>query len=56
MVGLGILNGFSDAVPLIKVKKIFTPNLENKKIYDKLFNEFISIYKRNKQMFKNLNL
>ncbi|MCK4779387.1 MAG: xylulose kinase, partial [Candidatus Lokiarchaeota archaeon] len=56
MVGLGILNGFSDAVPLIKVKKRFTPNLENKKIYDRLFNEFISIYKRNKQMFKNLNL
>lgn len=56
MVGLKILNGFSAAIPLIKVKKVFTPNPENKKIYDKLFNEYVNIYKHNKKMFKNLNL
>ena len=56
MVGLKILNEFSAAIPLIKVKKVFTPNLENKKIYDKLFNEYVNIYKRNKKMFNNLNL
>ena len=56
MVGLKILNEFSAAIPLIKVKKVFTPNLENKIIYDKLFNEYVNIYKRNKKMFKNLNL
>ena len=56
MVGLKILNGFSAAIPLIKVKKVFTPNLENKIIYEKLFNEYVNIYKRNKKMFKNLNL
>ena len=56
MVGLGILNHFPDAIPLIKVKKVFSPNLDNKEIYDKLFKEYINIYKRNKKMFKNLNL
>ena len=55
MVGLGILNEFSDAIPLIKVKKAFIPNSEHKEIYDKFFNEYIKIYKRNKEMFKNLN-
>ena len=56
MVGLGILKQFSDAISLIKVKKVFTPNRENKKIYNKLFNEYVHIYKRNKKMFKRLNL
>lgn len=56
MVGLGILNEFSDAIALIKIKKIFNPNPENKTIYDKLFSEYLQIYKRNKEMFKKLNL
>ncbi|MFX0001697.1 MAG: FGGY-family carbohydrate kinase [Candidatus Hermodarchaeota archaeon] len=55
MVGLGILKKFSDAVPLIKVKKIFVPNSDNKERYNNLFKEYIKIYKRNKEMFKNLN-
>ena len=56
MVGLGILKDFSDAIPLIKVKKIFTPNTDNKEIYEKIFKEYVNIYRRNKKMFKNLNL
>jgi xylulokinase len=56
MVGLGKLNNFSDAIPMIKIKNIFEPNLTNKKIYNKLFNEYRNIYKRNKDMFKKLNL
>ncbi|MFW9879565.1 MAG: FGGY-family carbohydrate kinase, partial [Candidatus Thorarchaeota archaeon] len=56
MVGLGILKQFSDAIPFIKVKKIFTPDKNNKMIYEKIFEEYINIYKRNKKMFKNLNL
>ena len=31
-------------------------NPENKKIYSKLFTEYMDIYKRNKKMFKHLNL
>ena len=56
MVGLKIIKDFSEAIPMIKVNRAFKPNLENKKIYDKLFGEFLKIYKRNKNMFKNLNL
>jgi xylulokinase len=56
MVGLGILKDFPDAIPLIKVKKIFTPNTDNKEIYEKIFKEYVNIYRRNKKMFKNLNL
>ena len=55
MVGLGILNQFSDAIPLIDIEKTFKPNPENRDIYSKLFKEFENIYKRNKKMFKNLN-
>ncbi|MFX1390740.1 MAG: FGGY-family carbohydrate kinase [Promethearchaeota archaeon] len=56
MVGLKILNAFSDAIPFIKVKKVFSPNTKNKDTYSKLYNEYLKIYKRNKKMFKTLNL
>ncbi|MFX1463865.1 MAG: FGGY-family carbohydrate kinase [Promethearchaeota archaeon] len=56
MVGLGILKDFSNAIPLIKVKKVFIPNTENKGIYNKIFDEYKKIYKRNKEMFIKLNL
>jgi xylulokinase len=56
LVGLGLLKNFSEATPLIKVQKTFTPNTTNKKVYNKLFNEYRNIYKRNKNMFKKLNL
>ncbi|MFX0002353.1 MAG: FGGY-family carbohydrate kinase [Candidatus Hodarchaeota archaeon] len=56
LVGLGILKNFSEATPLIKAQKTFTPDTANKNIYNKLFNEYRNIYKRNKNMFKKLNL
>jgi xylulokinase len=55
LVGLGIIDDFSDAIPLIKIKKTYIPNTENKSIYSNLFKQFIKIYKRNKRMFKILN-
>ncbi|MFX1573267.1 MAG: FGGY-family carbohydrate kinase [Promethearchaeota archaeon] len=55
MVGLGMLNNFSDAIPLIKIKNKYAPNSKNKRIYEKLFSEYLKIYKRNKEMFRNLN-
>ncbi len=56
LVGLGILENFSEAIPMIKVQRIFSPNTANKKVYNKIFNEYREIYKRNKDMFKKLNL
>ncbi len=56
MVGLGIFKSFTDAIPLIKTDKIFSPNLENTGIYKKLYHQFEQIYRNNKKMFKALNL
>ncbi len=56
MVGLSKVKDFSEVIPLIKVNKTFTPNPENKAVYEKLFGEYVKIYKRNKEMFKALNL
>ncbi|MEE9574044.1 MAG: FGGY-family carbohydrate kinase [Candidatus Neomarinimicrobiota bacterium] len=55
MVGSGILQDFSEAIPLIQIEKSFTPNPEPKKIYKKIFREFTKIYERNTKMFENLN-
>jgi len=55
MVGLGLLNQFTDAIPLIEIEQTYKPNPENSGIYSKLFKEFENIYKRNKKMFENLN-
>jgi xylulokinase len=55
MVGLGLINNFQDAIPLIKIDEVFYPNQENENIYATLFNEYVELYKRNKVMFENLN-
>jgi xylulokinase len=56
LVGLGILKKFEDAIPLLKIDNTFKPNAQNKIVYEKLFKEFLQIYKRNRKMFKALNL
>jgi len=55
LVGLGVLNNLSEAIPLVKVEKTYKPNPENREIYDKLFAEFIKLYKNQKKMLKTLN-
>jgi xylulokinase len=55
LVGMELIKSFSDAIPLIKIKKEFRPNPENTVIYRKLFEEYMKIYKRNKKMFNILN-
>jgi xylulokinase len=53
-VGLGYLTW--DQIPdLIQYSNIFTPNPENRAVYDKLFYEFTNIYKITKKMYKRLN-
>jgi xylulokinase len=55
MVGLGIINDFQKAIPLIKVEKTFHPNRSHQETYDLLYNEFTKLYRRNKNMFDALN-
>ncbi len=53
-VGLGFIK-FSDIPDLIEYSNEFKPNPANRKVYDKLFREFVNIYKHNKAMYKRLN-
>jgi len=55
LVGLGVLNDFKDAIPLINTVNTYVPNKKNRKIYDTLYKEYLQIYKRNKDMFEQLN-
>lgn len=54
-VGLGIIEQIDDAKKLINVKERYIPNMGNKKIYDKYFEVFKSLYKNNKKAFGVLN-
>lgn len=53
-VGLGYIS-FDDIPKYTKYANEFHPNPENRKIYDELFQEFVNIYKNNKDMYKRLN-
>ena len=51
---LGYLS-FDDIASRIQIAHTYTPNRENRKIYDELFREFLNIYKCNKAIYKRLN-
>jgi xylulokinase len=53
-VGLGHIK-WEDIPKYTEYSNIFEPNLENKEIYDGLFNEFLNIYKVMGKTYKNLN-
>jgi len=53
-VALGYIT-FNEVPNLIKFSGTFKPNSENTKIYNKLYKEFLLIYKRNKKLFRRLN-
>jgi xylulokinase len=53
-VGLGYLKE-EDIGQCIKISKEYTPNLANRGVYDKLFKEFLEIYKFSKKMGQKRN-
>lgn len=53
-VGLGECD-FSSVPESIKVNKVFTPNTDNRNLYNELFESFKLIYKNNKKMYRKLN-
>ena len=53
-VALGYIN-FEDIPGLVEYKATYKPNPANKGVYDKLFREFLNIYKNNKTMYRRLN-
>ena len=45
-----------DAIPgFVQVARTYSPNPDNRKIYDELFREFLNIYKVNKKIYARLN-
>lgn len=46
---------YDDIVSRVPVAKTYTPNPDNRKIYDELFREFTAIYESNKKIFARLN-
>ncbi len=54
-VGLGYIT-FDDITGLTEISKMFTPNQDNRAIYDKLFKQFVKIYKKNRKIYQHLNL
>lgn len=50
-VGLDLIDDINDIKKLIKVTKRYVPNMDNKKIYDRDFKIFKSLYTNNKKAF-----
>lgn len=55
-VALRIYKDFPLAAKQVKIVRTFIPNSENFELYDKLFNQFVKIYKNNKKVHRDLNL
>lgn len=53
-VGMGHIS-FDQVPGLVEYEKTFEPDPRNRAIYDELFREFLTIYKKNKSMYKRLN-
>lgn len=47
--------GFQEIADTVKIDREFLPDMKNKIIYDRLFKEFVNIYKKNKDIYKRLN-
>jgi len=52
--GLGHIT-VNDIPALVESKNTYEPNPQNGEIYDRLYGNFLSIYKNNKKMFAQLN-
>lgn len=44
-----------DIAQQVEIKRVYKPNPDNLAIYDKLFREFVNIYKKNRSIYARLN-
>lgn len=56
LVGLGYFDSFEEASQRVKVEKVFKPRKEWAEIYDKMFNIYRKMYKRLRDLFKEMNI
>ena len=53
-VSLGYMK-FGDIPEHIQIENTYTPNPDNRKIYDELYGEFQNLYKCNRKIYQRLN-
>ena len=53
-VALGYL-AFDEIPGLTPIANTYTPDPQNRRIYDELFREFLNVYKQNKRIYRRLN-
>ena len=53
-VALGYMR-FEDIIDCVEVEATFRPNPENRAVYDRLFREFLNIYRANRKIYARLN-
>jgi len=56
LVGLGIFDSFQDVKNIVIPQRVFFPNPEHSGIYDRLFQLYKGIYKRNKNLYERINM
>ena len=54
-VGLGLFNDIKECKHMIKVDKLYEPDMKNKALYDQIFPVFKDLYYDNKKSFAKLN-
>ena len=54
-VALGIYSEYKDIKQVVKIRKTFEPDVDNKKVYDGLFVHFKDIYERLSPLYRSLN-
>lgn len=52
---LGYLKSFHEIKKYIQIKQSFTPNRDNRNLYETLYKEFKNIYKQNKKWYARMN-
>jgi xylulokinase len=51
---LGLLS-FADIPSRVEIENTYTPNPDNRAIYDKIYGEFVTYYQQTKEIYKRLN-
>ena len=54
-VGLGVYNDFTEVNKLVKINKIYKPNSDLAKVYEKIFKNYQKLYTQNRKIFEKLN-
>ncbi|MBP5160397.1 MAG: carbohydrate kinase, partial [Lachnospiraceae bacterium] len=54
-VGLGLIKSLEDVGKFIRVDRVYEPDMDNHRIYDKNFAVFKSLYSANKNLYRQMN-